>query len=155
VHSVAGVGLVIPDTFCSTTRSSEHRVRVEAIRHRQSAARVANAHDFIAALPTARADRRLGLRLSGGQRQRLHRAPSLPRRAGPRARRGDERSTPSNAGREALIETRDRTVLLIAHRLSTVRDADEILVLDGGRIVERGDHPFARRVGAYSRLVGR
>jgi subfamily B ATP-binding cassette protein MsbA len=158
------VGFVSQDTFLfdDTIRaniafgSEATQAQVEA------AARVANAHDFIATLPH-RYDTRideLGLRLSGGQRQRICIARAVLRDAPVLVL--DEATSALDTESEALVQEaldrlrKDRTVLLIAHRLSTIRDADEILVLEGGRIVERGDHDvLVARGGAYSRLVGR
>ena len=70
-------------------------------------------------------------------------------------RRYDARPVPPGVVRAALEALmRDRTVLVIAHRLSTIRNADTILVMQGGRVVEAGNHAalLARR-GAYARLV--
>ncbi|MDR7485164.1 MAG: ABC transporter ATP-binding protein [Armatimonadota bacterium] len=124
------------------------------------AARAANAHDFIMALPqgydTVLGDD--GLQLSGGQRQRLAIARALLNR--PRLLIFDEATSALDSESEALIQeaieriTRGRTTFIIAHRLSTVRGADRIVVLDQGRVVEDGRHEeLVAREGTYARLL--
>ena len=110
------------------------------------ALRRARLEDLIRALPdgldTVVGER--GYRLSGGERQRLTIARLLL--AQPRAVILDEATAPLDSTSEAAVQAAlaealtGRTALVIAHRLSTVRAADEILVIEGGRIVERGDH---------------
>jgi ABC-type multidrug transport system fused ATPase/permease subunit len=123
------------------------------------AAEAAGAAEFIAALPqgydTDLGER--GRRLSGGQRQRVAIARALLTDAPVLVL--DEPSTGLDAeARSALVEPlrrlmRDRTTLVISHDLLTVRDADEILVLDGGRVVERGRHAeLVAAGGQYARL---
>ncbi len=126
-----------------------------------AAARAANAHDFIAALPQGYATLigERGLRLSGGQRQRLAIARALLRDAPILIL--DEALSSVDAENEAIIQSAldrlmaGRTTLILAHRLSSVIDADRILVLDRGRVVESGTHgELMRRDGAYRRLMG-
>jgi thiol reductant ABC exporter CydD subunit len=126
----------------------------------EAAARAANAHDFIAALPqgydTMIGER--GLKLSGGERQRIAIARALLKDAPMLIL--DEATASVDAANEALIQdalqrlTARRTTLVIAHRLSTVINADQIIVLDQGRVVERGRHTeLLDSAGAYARLV--
>jgi subfamily B ATP-binding cassette protein MsbA len=125
----------------------------------EAAADAANAAAFIATLPqgydTMLGER--GTRLSGGQRQRIAIARALLR--DPPILILDEATSALDTESERLVQQaierlmRDRTVLVIAHRLATVRDADEIVVLDGGRIVQRGSHEELLRAGGlYRRL---
>ena len=125
----------------------------------EAAARAANAHDFIAALPQGYATMlgERGTRLSGGQRQRIAIARALLRDAPILIL--DEATSALDTESERLVQEAierlmaDRTVLVIAHRLSTVRDADQIAVLDAGRLVELGDHTALYHAsGLYRRL---
>jgi ATP-binding cassette subfamily B protein len=124
------------------------------------AARQANAHDFISALPrgydTLIGER--GARLSGGQAQRLALARAFLRPAS--LLLFDEATSNLDPENERLIPAalvrlaRDRTVLTIAHRLHTVIDADQIVVLDGSRLVQMGTHAELMHVeGVYRTLL--
>jgi subfamily B ATP-binding cassette protein MsbA len=125
----------------------------------EAAARAAHAHGFIVALPDGYQTRlgERGTRLSGGQRQRIAIARAILR--DPPVLILDEATSALDSESERLVQDallhlmEHRTVLVIAHRLATVRHANEILVLDGGRIVERGSHDalYARH-GLYRRL---
>ena len=127
----------------------------------EAAARDANAHDFIVALPQGYATMigERGVLLSGGQRQRLAIARALLRDAPILIL--DEALSSVDAENEAVIQqaidrlSAGRTTLILAHRLSSVIGADRILVLDKGHIVETGRHAeLIRRDGPYRRLMG-
>jgi ATP-binding cassette, subfamily B, bacterial MsbA len=124
-----------------------------------AAARLANAHDFIARLPNGydTVIGELGVRLSGGERQRIAIARALLKNAPILILDEATSSLDSEAERqvqEALERLMaNRTTLVIAHRLSTVRRADRIVVLVHGRIVEEGTHAqLMARGGEYSKL---
>jgi ATP-binding cassette, subfamily B, heavy metal transporter len=126
------------------------------------AARLAHIHDFVAALPdgydTLVGER--GLKLSGGEKQRIAIARVFLK--APPILVFDEATSALDSKTEREIQrslaevSANRTTLVIAHRLSTIVDADEILVLEGGRIVERGDHAgLLRRQGVYAAMWAR
>jgi len=126
----------------------------------ERAARDAYAHDFIAGFPdgyeTIIGER--GTKLSGGQKQRIALARALI--ANPRVLILDEATSNLDAESEAAVQAAlarimaGRTTIIVAHRLSTVRDADRIVVIDGARIVEQGGHDeLMERRGTYRRLV--
>ncbi|HNC99757.1 MAG TPA: ATP-binding cassette domain-containing protein, partial [Myxococcota bacterium] len=128
----------------------------------EAAAKAANAHDFILALPdgyrTQVGER--GVRLSGGQRQRIAIARALLK--DPRVLVLDEATSALDAESEHLVQEalerlmKGRTVLVIAHRLSTVKNADRVVVVEGGKIAESGTHDeLVAANGLYHRLVER
>ncbi len=125
----------------------------------EEAARLAHIHDFVASLPdgydTLVGER--GLKLSGGEKQRVAIARVILK--APKILLFDEATSALDTRSEREIQANlaeisaDRTTLVIAHRLSTIIDADEILVLDGGRIVERGQHDeLVRHDGIYAAM---
>ncbi|MFC7141007.1 ABC transporter ATP-binding protein [Halosimplex aquaticum] len=123
------------------------------------AAKLAGAHEFVAELPdgydTQVGER--GVKLSGGQRQRVSIARAIVR--DPAILVLDEATSHVDNETEVLIQrtldelAADRTTFLVAHRLSTVRDADRIIVVDDGEVVERGTHEdLLARDGLYANL---
>jgi ABC-type transport system involved in Fe-S cluster assembly fused permease/ATPase subunit len=145
----AAIGVVPQDTvlFNDTIRYNIAYGRPGAGQDKiEHAARLAQIHDFVMSLPN-KYDTRVGergLKLSGGEKQRVAIARSILKN--PRILILDEATSALDTGTEQDIQaalravSRNRTTLVIAHRLSTVVDADEIAVLDQGRVAERGTH---------------
>ncbi|HZN24862.1 MAG TPA: ABC transporter ATP-binding protein/permease [Burkholderiales bacterium] len=158
----AAIGIVPQDTvlFNDTIYYNIHYGRPDANRDEvHAAAKAAHIHDFIASLPEAYETRvgERGLKLSGGEKQRVAIARAILK--DPRILIFDEATSALDSKSEKAIQSElDRiahghTTLVIAHRLSTVMDADEILVMDHGCIIERGTHrDLLERKGAYAQM---
>ncbi len=159
------VALVTQDTylFNETLRSNILLARPEATEEElEEAVRRASLGTFVEALPDGLETRvgERGVRLSGGQRQRVAIARAFLKDAPVLIL--DEATSHLDAVNEQAVRhaleslMSDRTTIVIAHRLSTVRNADRIVVLDAGRSEEAGSHDeLIARGGLYSRLVGR
>ncbi|KFN46616.1 ABCB family ABC transporter ATP-binding protein/permease [Arenimonas metalli] len=146
----AAIGIVPQDTvlFNDSIRYNIRYGRPDASDAEvEAAARSAHIHDFILTLPDGYDSEvgERGLKLSGGEKQRVAIARALLKN--PAILIFDEATSALDSASEQAIQDEldriavGRTTLVIAHRLSTVMDADEILVLDQGRVVERGSHP--------------
>jgi ATP-binding cassette subfamily B protein len=162
-HLRRRIGIVPQDSVIFSTSALEN------IRYGQpdasdedvmAAAKAAFAHDFIRALPEGYASflGERGVRLSGGQRQRISIARALLKN--PPLLLLDEATSALDAESERMVQAalesamRDRTTLVIAHRLATVQRADRIVVLEHGEVVEQGTHASLQANGGiYARLA--
>lgn len=143
--TVAQETILFNDTVANNISLGEPGADRNGVRE---AARIAHADTFISAMPegydTNIADR--GMKLSGGQRQRVAIARALYRK--PQILLFDEATSALDSESERIVQDaindvlRDRTAVLVAHRLSTIVHADRILVFEHGRIVEEGTHQF-------------
>jgi ATP-binding cassette subfamily B protein len=157
------IGIVPQDAVIFSTSALENirYGRPEASdEETRAAAQAAFAHEFITALPegydTFLGER--GVRLSGGQRQRIAIARAMLKNSPLLLL--DEATSALDAESERMVQAalesamKNRTTLVIAHRLATVQQADRILVLDHGRLVEQGTHTeLVNRGGVYARLA--
>ena len=126
----------------------------------EAAAKIANAHEFISAMPEQYQSNigDKGVKLSGGQRQRICIARAVL--TNPPLMLLDEATSALDTESEKLVQgalnnlMKNRTSLIIAHRLSTIQNVNHILVLDGGRIVEEGNHSeLVAKNGLYKKLI--
>ena len=158
----AAIGIVPQDTvlFNDTILYNIHYGRPQAsLEEVVEAAKAAHIHEFVESLPDGYESRvgERGLKLSGGEKQRVAIARAILKN--PSILVFDEATSALDSETEQGIQAeldriaRGRTTLVIAHRLSTVMDASQILVLEGGRIVERGTHrELLEREGAYAQM---
>ncbi|TQV73298.1 ABCB family ABC transporter ATP-binding protein/permease [Denitrobaculum tricleocarpae] len=158
----ASIGIVPQDTvlFNDTVYYNIAYGRPSATREEvEAAAKLARIHEFVRGLPDGYDSivGERGLKLSGGEKQRVAIARTILK--GPAILLFDEATSALDTRTERAIQnslnevSRDRTTLVIAHRLSTVVDADEIIVLEAGRIVERGQHEnLLDREGHYATM---
>jgi ATP-binding cassette subfamily B protein len=158
----AATGIVPQDTvlFNDTIYYNIHYGRTSASKEEVlEAARAAHIHDFIVSLPDGYESPvgERGLKLSGGEKQRVAIARAILKN--PRILIFDEATSALDSKSEKAIQeeltriAHGHTTLVIAHRLSTVMDADQILVMDHGRIIERGTHrELLDRAGAYAQM---
>ncbi|NEX61107.1 ABCB family ABC transporter ATP-binding protein/permease [Noviherbaspirillum galbum] len=161
----AAIGIVPQDTvlFNDTIEYNIGYGKPEASKDDiVAAARAAHIHDFIVSLPDGYATMvgERGLKLSGGEKQRVAIARTLLKN--PSILIFDEATSALDSKSEQAIQAQlkevaqDRTTLVIAHRLSTIADAGQILVLDHGRIIERGTHgQLLAADGAYAQMWAR
>jgi ATP-binding cassette subfamily B protein len=146
--------------FNDTIYYNIHYGRTSAAREEVlESARAAHIHDFIVSLPEGYESPvgERGLKLSGGEKQRVAIARAILKN--PRILIFDEATSALDSKSENAIQeeleriARGHTTLVIAHRLSTVMDADQILVMDHGRIIERGTHrELLDRASAYAQM---
>ncbi|KAA3670045.1 ATP-binding cassette, subfamily B (MDR/TAP), member 1, partial [Paragonimus westermani] len=143
-----------PVLFAGTVAENIRMGRLNATEAEiQRAAKLANAHDFIVELPEAYATwiSEGGGSMSGGQKQRIAIARALLR--DPQILLLDEATSALDTRSERVVQAAldqarfGRTVIMVAHRLTTVRDADKILVVDRGKVKETGTHEELVRLG--------
>ncbi|MFP6655197.1 MAG: ABC transporter ATP-binding protein [Myxococcota bacterium] len=146
------------ETIAENIRYGRQDASDEEVRE---AAKAASAHDFITELPKGYETSvgEFGLRLSGGQRQRITIARSIL--CNPAILVFDEATSALDAKTERAVQVAidalrgERTIFIVAHRLTTIRHADRIVVLDAGRVAEIGDHEtLMNQNGIYRELVG-
>ncbi|CAD5212695.1 unnamed protein product [Bursaphelenchus okinawaensis] len=160
LRNIIGVVSQEPVMFATTIEMNLKLGKLDATMEMEKACRQANAHDFISELPQGYKTRvgEGGVKLSGGQKQRLAIARILIR--DPKILLLDEATSALDTESERHVQkaiekaSKGRTTITIAHRLSTVRNADKIFVFDHGKIIESGNHGVLMQMnGVYRSLV--
>jgi ATP-binding cassette subfamily B protein len=150
-------GVIFSESIARNIAVSDDEIDTIRLEH---AARIANIHDYVMSLPLKYNTKigRDGIGLSQGQKQRILIARAVYKNPGFIFL--DEATNALDAKNErAIVENLNkfyegRTVVVVAHRLSTVKNADQIVVIDGGRVVETGNHAtLIKQRGAYYNLV--
>jgi ATP-binding cassette subfamily B protein len=150
-------GFIFSDTIRKNIAVNDENIEIEKV---SNASKLANLEDFVASLPMGY-EHQIGMEgngISSGQKQRILIARAIYKN--PHYIFFDEATSALDAENEKKIHDnlqtffKGKTVLIIAHRLSTVKNADQIVVLDKGEIVEQGNHEsLIRKKGAYFELV--
>jgi ATP-binding cassette subfamily B protein len=152
-------GFIFSDTIARNITESDSEGMIDKERLHQ-AVKIANIEEFIESLPNGYKTRigASGMNISGGQKQRILIARAVYKN--PTFLLFDEATSALDANNEAVIMKnleefyKSRTVVIVAHRLSTVKNADQIIVLDKGKIIEQGNHEtLTRQKSAYFELI--
>jgi ATP-binding cassette subfamily B protein len=150
-------GVIFSESIARNIAVGDDDIDIENL---ERAARIANIHDYVMSLPLKYNTKigRDGVGLSQGQKQRILIARAVYKN--PDFIMLDEATNALDAKNErAIVENlndfyKGRTVVVVAHRLSTVKNADQIVVIDGGKVVETGNHgTLIKQRGAYYNLV--
>lgn len=152
ISVVSQSGTIFSGTIIENVALASNEYDLEAIKN---ACRIACIHEFIESLPMGYYTKigKLGLELSGGQKQRLYIARAVYRNCKvlilDEATSSLDAKTEKNVIENLFEYSKNKTLIIAAHRLSTIKNSDNIVVMDCGKIVEQGNHDYLIRLGGY------